>query len=176
MKNSISNRFFSIIFFIVFSLGLFGCQTFKEIFYDISFGLESFGEALSKSNENSQKDYSSIEGTRLPILPKPQEKSSTKLTNFTTPSSYEKAYSYRTDKADENMKAIRKNSTLESLRKSNPENYIKEVCAKINELAKDDFEKAKFAHDITALLIKYDAASFWAGKIPNQYLSFKIHS
>ena len=39
-----------------------------------------------------------------------------------------------------------------------------------NEAAKviDNFEKAKLAHDITALLIKYDAASFWAGKIPNQ--------
>jgi ABC-type antimicrobial peptide transport system permease subunit len=90
----------------------------------------------SSENEKLQKDYSSIEGTRLPVLPKLQQKPSTKLSNFSIPTSYEKAYSYRTDKADENMKAIRKNSTLETLRKSNPENYVREVCAKINELAK----------------------------------------
>ena len=180
MKNYIGKRFFCIAFFIVFSLGLFGCQTLKTIVDEVSFSFENLGKKISQKfenssssdnsteNENSQKDYSSIEGTRLPILPKLQQKPSTKLSNFSIPTSYEKAYSYRTDKADENMKAIKKNSTLETLRKSNPENYVREVCAKINELAKDDFEKAKLAHDITALLIKYDAASFWAEKIPNQ--------
>lgn len=169
-------RFFSVVFFIVFSFGIFGCQTFKDIADEISASFarleKNISEKIENSNsqddyvsdESSQKDYSLLEGTRLPVLPKSQSKSS----KFSIPTSYEKAYSYRTDKADENMKSIKKNSTLESLRKSNPENYIREVCSKINELTKDDFEKAKFAHDIVALLIKYDAASFWAGKIPSQ--------
>lgn len=168
MKNFMCKKFFSVIIFSVLILIISSCQTIEEVIYDISFGLENFGEALSKSNEKSQKDYPSMEGTRLPSLPKPQSQTSTKITNFSTPSSYEKAYSYRTDKADESMKAIKKNSTMENLRKTNPESYIREVCKKINEVSQNDFEKAKLAHDITALLIKYDAASFWAGKIPNQ--------
>jgi transglutaminase/protease-like cytokinesis protein 3 len=86
--------------------------------------------------------------------------------NYTLPASYETAYSYRTDTPDQNMKNIPKN--IEANRASNPAEYVRQVAELINNSAKNDFEKVKKAHDIVALLVKYDAANFWAGTIPDQ--------
>ena len=84
------------------------------------------------------------------------------------PVSYETAYSYRTNQPESLASSIKKNKTFEDLRKSNPQNYVRSVVAEINKTATNDFEKVKLAHDITALLISYDAASFWSGNLPPQ--------
>jgi len=86
--------------------------------------------------------------------------------NYTLPASYETAYSYRTDTPDQNMKNIPKN--IEANRASNPDEYVRQVVELINNSAKNDFEKVKKAHDVVALLVKYDAANFWAGTVPDQ--------
>lgn len=87
---------------------------------------------------------------------------------YTLPASYDKAYSYRTNSAYKEIITLTRNKTLESLRISNPSKYVQEACAKISELAKNDFEKAKMAHDFVAVLISYDAKNFWAGTVPAQ--------
>jgi transglutaminase/protease-like cytokinesis protein 3 len=86
--------------------------------------------------------------------------------SYTVPESYETAYSYRTDTPYQNMKNIPKN--IDSLRTSDPDEYVKQVVDIINKNAKNDFEKVKMAHDLVAVLVKYDAASFWAGTVPDQ--------
>jgi hypothetical protein len=85
---------------------------------------------------------------------------------YVLPASYETAYSCRTGTPDQNMKNIPKN--LEGIRTSDPAEYVRQVAELINNSAKNDFEKAKKAHDIVALLVKYDAANFWTGTIPDQ--------
>ncbi|MDR0387051.1 MAG: hypothetical protein LBH57_03350 [Treponema sp.] len=86
--------------------------------------------------------------------------------DHTLPISYETAYSYRTDTPDQNMKNIPKN--VDASRTSDPDEYIRQVVEIINANAKNDFEKIKKAHDIVALLVKYDAANFWSGTVPDQ--------
>jgi hypothetical protein len=86
--------------------------------------------------------------------------------NYTLPTSYETAYSYRTDMPDQNMKSIPKN--IDTNRTTDPDEYIRQVVGLINNSAKNDFEKVKKAHDVVALLVKYDAANFWAGTVPDQ--------
>jgi hypothetical protein len=86
--------------------------------------------------------------------------------NYTLPVSYETAYSYRTDTPDQNMKSVPKN--IDANRTSNPDEYIRQVVEIINNSAKNDFEKVKKAHDIVALLVKYDAVNFWGGTVPDQ--------
>jgi hypothetical protein len=86
--------------------------------------------------------------------------------NYTLPAAYETAYSYRTDTPDQNMKNIPKN--IEANRTTNPAEYVHQIAEIIENSAKNDFEKVKKAHDIVALLIKYDAANFWAGTVPDQ--------
>jgi hypothetical protein len=89
--------------------------------------------------------------------------------NYRLPESYETAYSYRTDTPDQNMKNIPKN--IDANRTNNPDEYVRQVAELINSSAKNDFEKIKKAHDIVALLVKYDAANFWAGSVPDQSYS-----
>jgi hypothetical protein len=86
--------------------------------------------------------------------------------NYNLPASFETAYSYRTDTPDQNMKNIPKN--IEANRAVNPAEYVRQVAELINNSSKNDFEKVKKAHDIVALLVKYDAANFWAGTVPDQ--------
>lgn len=85
---------------------------------------------------------------------------------YSAPVSYEKAYSYRTDKPYKNINSII--SANEKQRTTAPSSYVLNVCNTINQSAKNDFEKVKMAHDVTAGLISYDAAGYWAGTIPEQ--------
>jgi transglutaminase/protease-like cytokinesis protein 3 len=89
--------------------------------------------------------------------------------NYAIPASYETAYSYRTDTPYQNMRNIPKN--IDSLRATNPDEYVKQVVDIINKNAKNEFEKVKMAHDVVALLVRYDAANFWAGTVPDQSYS-----
>ena len=87
---------------------------------------------------------------------------------YQLPESYDEAYSYRTDSPYKNVAALLKDKNVESLRVANPSGYIKKLCEAINAAAKNDFEKAKMAHDAVCLLVSYDAKNFWAGTVPAQ--------
>ena len=80
---------------------------------------------------------------------------------------YAEAYSWRTNHEENAMVAL-KNSDVDSLRFSSVELYISRVVNKINGAANTDFEKAKMAHDIIALTIRYDAQGYWSGNTPAQ--------
>ena len=87
---------------------------------------------------------------------------------YTRPTSYEEAYTYRTDAPYKSIQSLLKTKNVESLRTTNVNDYVNAVIDFINENGKNDFEKAKMVHDVTALLISYDAAGFWSGNIPEQ--------
>lgn len=122
------------------------CSTLQDI-------LDSISSGLGGGSENS----SNTGGSGLASRPS---------RNYTLPASYETAYSYRTDTPDQNIKNIPKN--IEANRTTNPDEYIRQVVELINNSAKNEFEKVKKAHDLVALLVKYDAANFWAGTVPDQ--------
>lgn len=87
---------------------------------------------------------------------------------YKIPENYLEAYSYRTDKADKTIQAYIKTKSIDSLRTANPDGYVKNIVAKINETAKNDFERVKFAHDAICLLVSYDAKNYWSGTVPDQ--------
>ena len=78
---------------------------------------------------------------------------------YTRPTSYEEAYTYRTDAPYKSIQSLLKTKNVESLRTTNVNDYVNAVIDFINENGKNDFEKAKMAHD---------AAGFWSGNIPEQ--------
>jgi hypothetical protein len=86
--------------------------------------------------------------------------------DYRRPESYETAYSYRTDTVDSKMRNIPKN--IEANRVSNPDEYVRQIAVYINENSTNDFERVKKAHDLTALLVRYDAVNFWANTVPAQ--------
>ncbi len=89
-------------------------------------------------------------------------------TSLKTPTSYANAYKYRTGKPNAAIQKYIKSHFVDSMRKKNPDKYVKNVTAKINKLASNDFERVKMAHDVICLLVTYDAKSFFANKIPDQ--------
>jgi len=86
--------------------------------------------------------------------------------NYSLPVSYETAYSYRTDTPDTKMIRIPQN--IEANRVSNPNEYIKQIATYINDNSTEEFDRLKKAHDLVAILIRYDAVNFWANTIPDQ--------
>lgn len=88
--------------------------------------------------------------------------------NYKAPTSYDEAYKWRTGKAESLITKLKNNKNVDSMRMSNTFGYIKKIVQEINDNAKSDFEKAKMAHDITALVLKYDAANYWKGTVPEQ--------
>jgi hypothetical protein len=119
--------------------------------------LQGFLDGISSGSSSDSGNSSSAGGNNL---------ASRSSKDYTLPTSYETAYSYRTDTPDQNMKNLPKN--LDTNRATNPNEYIRQVVELINNSAKNDFEKIKKAHDVVALLVKYDAANFWAGTVPDQ--------
>jgi len=86
--------------------------------------------------------------------------------NFTVPVSYNIAYSFRTDKPDQLMTNIPQD--IDNLRTSDQDEYINQIVKLINSSSKNDFERVKKAHDLTALVLSYDAENYWAKTIPDQ--------
>ena len=78
-----------------------------------------------------------------------------------------KAYSYRNDVSEQKMQSL-VNKEMESMRRYSPCQYVAKVVSVINASSENDFEKAKMAHDIIALTVSYDAASYLSGQIPAQ--------
>ncbi|MDR1899371.1 MAG: hypothetical protein LBQ55_05125 [Treponema sp.] len=90
--------------------------------------------------------------------------------NYERPASYEAAYAYRTDTADPQIRNMPRN--IESLRSKDQAEYIRQAAAYIVKNAKDPFDMVKKAHDLVALTIRYDAASFLANRnAPQDYAS-----
>ena len=147
-----------LIFYVIFTSMMFmtftSCSTVQTLINDIS---STVSTAIGNRSGNSEiSEEMKAEATPITLKPLP------------VPVSYETAYSYRTNQPESLASSIKKNKTFEDLRKSNPQNYVRSVVAEINKTATNDFEKVKLAHDITALLISYDAASFWSGNLPPQ--------
>jgi hypothetical protein len=127
------------------ALMLSSCASLQEMFGSISLS----GAGSSGGNAGSQSS--------------PLSRSSKA---YVIPASYETAYAYRTDTADPKMKNIPKN--IEANRVTDPAEYVKQIAAYINENSRNDFERVKKAHDLVALLVRYDAANFWANTVPDQ--------
>jgi hypothetical protein len=86
--------------------------------------------------------------------------------NFSVPLSYNIAYSYRTDKPDPLM--VNTPQSIENLRTSDQDEYIRQIVKLINYSSKNDFERVKKAHDLIALVLNYDDESYRAKRIPDQ--------
>lgn len=138
---------------------LSSCQSVQEKLDDL------FGSSSSSSQGTPLgKEYDGQGGTAITLQPLPM------------PQSYEKAYAYRTDVADKAMSAFIKRREVDSLRGTNPSGWLRTVVEEINRVAKNDFEKARLAHDVVAVLISYDAASYWSGSLPPQDFASVIKS
>ena len=137
---------------------LTGCGTVQGVVETISGGgITELFNPVSGGSGRSAGTASGAAGTG--IVSRPSR-------NYTLPESYETVYSYRTGAPDQNMKTMPQN--IEAHRAGNPAEYVRQAAALINGSAKNDFEKAKKAHDLVAVLVKYDAANFWAGTVPDQ--------
>lgn len=132
------------------------CATFdsiKSVFKE-AFGSDGKESVSSNQNKVSIKSSNVIQ-SNLKVL-----------TNYEIPEDYSKAYSFRTGKPHALAKKIPAETA--KLRTTNPSEYVKKCCEFIKLNSTDDFERIKIAHDIIALNIKYDAASFWSGNLPRQ--------
>jgi len=139
---------------IVLFIGLLtNCSTIGGIFEQIT---NNIGSVQSSANSASTNSSTSSSRTSLPTISR----------NYTIPTSYERAYSYRTNTPDPRMSRIPQN--IETHRVNNPNEYIKQIAAYINDNSTDDFDRVKKAHDLVALTIRYDAANFWANTVPDQ--------
>jgi uncharacterized protein YkwD len=84
------------------------------------------------------------------------------------PESLDAAYTYRTGAADSAMRRIP--SGIESLRTKDQDEYLRQAAGYIAKNSKNQFDKTKKAHDLVALNIRYDAASFLANRqTPQDY-------
>jgi hypothetical protein len=86
--------------------------------------------------------------------------------DYKRPASYETAYIYRTDTPDQDIKQFPRN--IDALRTKDAALYIRQTADYINKNSRNNFERIKKAHDLVALTIRYDAASFLSGRIPSQ--------
>jgi hypothetical protein len=127
-----------------------GCDTLEELLDSISAELDSSAGSSSSSEGGTRLGAPQVIGKK----------------NYALPKAYDTAYSFRTDKAEQSMRNIPKN--IEANRSTNPSEYVRQIAEYITGGSKTDFERIKKAHDLVALLIKYDAASFWANTIPDQ--------
>ena len=142
---------------------LSSCQSVQEKLEDMFGGTASGGGSSSQGSVLS-KTPGGQGGTAITLQPLP------------VPQSYEKAYAYRTDVADKAMSAFIKRREVGSLRGTNPSGWLRTVVEEINRVAKNDFEKARLAHDVVTVLISYDAASYWSGSLPPQDFASVIKS
>jgi hypothetical protein len=136
------------VFFMVTALAFTGCES-----------LENFLTSLLGGGQESAEDRPSQGTPSSGTAPRPTSK-------YVIPVSYETAYAYRTDATEQAMRNIPRN--IETNRTTNPDEYIRQITAYINEGSQNDFERVKKAHDLVALLVRYDAVSFWANNIPDQ--------
>lgn len=151
---------------LILALALFflsGCQSVQFLLADL-FGGTASGDGFSSQGSALSKTPGGQRGTAITLQPLP------------VPQSYEKAYTFRTDTADKTLSAFIKKREVDSLRGTNPGGWLRAVVEEIQRVAGSDFEKAKLAHDVVAVLISYDSASFWSGNLPPQDFASVIKS
>ena len=145
-----------------------GCETLDQIGDKVS---EIF-DSSRKENKSEKSDGTIDKGEKISKPKsssiKPNFSKIAKTASYNLPESYNKAYSYRTDSADKTISTFIKSKNVDSMRATNPGDYIKTVVGKINEIAKNDFERVKMVHDAICVLVSYDAKNFWAGTVPDQ--------
>lgn len=127
-----------------------GCTTLNKVKESVS---NLFDDKKTSEEKEIAVDKNSSEKTAFDL--------SLKL-----PSSYDKAYSYRSGKAETSI--INYSKSIDKIRVNNPYEYVRLICSKITESTSDEFLKAKMAHDVVAVLISYDAKSFWENNLPAQ--------
>lgn len=133
----------------VIGVSFSGCATLSE-----------FGDKIAGVFNGDSKSRGSRNDDRVPIKPV--------ASALKTAESYEKAYSYRTDTPNKTVQTFMRTKNVDTLRGTNPDEYVKTIVAKINETATSDFERVKLAHDAICLLVSYDAKNFWANTVPDQ--------
>ncbi|MCL2879394.1 MAG: hypothetical protein FWF29_04035 [Treponema sp.] len=163
-----------------------GCATVQEVFDTVSgyiAGMINSSDTEAPSAEKTQvtgetpirqpdrqpastAPPQSRQATPLPQAARQPAQTQRPALWYIIPLSYDTAYSYRTDKPDPLMVKMPQN--IEALRANNPTEYVKQTAEYINSKSTDNFQRVKKAHDLTALLIRYDAASYWANTIPDQ--------
>ncbi|MFP3090229.1 hypothetical protein LQZ21_07870 [Treponema sp. TIM-1] len=129
-------------------------------------GAENTGAPVEKTPpkaRNSGKTTGPAVPDRLPVL---ASVSARQTRTYPRPASYEAAYAYRNDTADPQVRRLPQQ--IESLRSKDPAEYVRQAAAYISKNSKDPFDKVKKAHDLVALTIRYDAASFLANRNPPQ--------
>lgn len=131
---------------------LTSCMTIDQL------GISMDGLFSNKNNSSNTKSSVSKIEKKTPIT-----KEALKL-----PKDYQVAYEYRTEKSNSVISNFIKDKKNESLRKSDAEVYLKQICQNILSSSEDTFMQTKMAHDAVCLLISYDAKNFWANTIPNQ--------
>lgn len=131
---------------------LTSCETLDQIG-------SSLGNLFSGKSSSADSEPAEI---------KTEKKTSKQKDSLKLPDSYDKAYSYKTGKADSSIAGFITDKKNEALRKSDPEAYIKQFCQKITNTSENPFERTKLAHDAVCLLLTYDAKNFWANTVPDQ--------
>ncbi len=92
--------------------------------------------------------------------------------SYALPNSYTYSETFRTGTPYQKAKDIVNSRKIDYLRSSNPQGWVDSVAKEISSYSKDEFVRTKMAHDVTALLLHYDAANYWAGTTPSQTLSY----
>ncbi|MDR2019819.1 MAG: hypothetical protein LBQ14_03545 [Treponema sp.] len=142
---------------VVLCFSLSACASFME-------DIENF---FAVQEEPAAGPGSAVSQSQVLVRPAPPVQ---QTRNYTKPESYEAAYAYRTDGADPQIRSIPRN--IEALRPTDQAEYVRQAAAYIVKNAKDPFDKIKKAHDLVALTIRYDAASFLANRnTPQDYAS-----
>lgn len=90
-------------------------------------------------------------------------------TNLKASVPYGNALSYRTGSPYKNIVTLLNDKQADAQRTTNPDRYVANVCAAINSAAKNDFEKAKMAHDFVCLLASYDEAALTGPRPPQDW-------
>lgn len=126
-------------------------------------------QGLFDFSSSKEPPTSTQTGTKV-NRPVPNQKQGTHIFSqiYKTPESYEQAYTYRTDVPESKIRMLLRDTQIDALRVSNPKGYVLKIIEEINKIAKNDFEKIKMIHDVVALLVLYDAKSYWQGTAPRQ--------
>ena len=127
-------------------------------------GVNLYGCAFTKIFQN--EDVSNLENQELTTNASPSPNYS--LEKYPFPKNYNEAYRYRTNTPNAQVIQFLSNDSNESLRLSNPAQYLDNLSRMINSSTKDPFERVKMVYDATALLLDYDVEAVKQQHIPAQ--------
>ena len=132
------------------------------IAYSFILGFILYGCGFTKNaqNENISKLESQEPSAQPPI--------SYSLEKYPFPKDYKEAYHYRTNTPSAQVVQFLNNATNDSLRLSNPTEYLDNLSRMIKSSTNDPFEKVKMVYDATALLLEYDTELVKLPYIPAQ--------